>query len=324
VAPDLLRALRATGADLPFGDVEGLHPGVRLESTFWRILEPVSRRVVIAGATVCRDAGGTAWVASFLATGGPRGDRLVAEAAFDGVVASQDRPVLRAGNGALDAGPDHLRLRAGPRAWLELEWTGARRWPRSAFGGLGLAHALPGLSQYWHPHLLGGHVRGRAALGGRPVSLDGALVYGEKSWGRGGTPPRWWWGQGFFGEEATVCFAGGVLEVGPATPSATALVVAVGNDVLRAVAPFALVRLDAEPGRWALDARAAGWSATLRGTSEGEALALPVPVPAERRTALTTHQHQHGRLELEVRRGRRVAFSGVATLAGLELGRRAT
>jgi hypothetical protein len=33
---------------------------------------------------------------------------------------------------------------------------------RSAFGGIDPARAIRGLSQYWHPHLLGGRVDGSA------------------------------------------------------------------------------------------------------------------------------------------------------------------
>ena len=91
-------------------------------------------------------------------------------------------------------------------------------WPRRPFGGSGLAHVIPGLGQYWHPHVLGGRATGRAVLGDEVVDLDGADVYAEKNWGRG-FPERWWWGQAHGFERPDVClaFAGGDVALGPAT-----------------------------------------------------------------------------------------------------------
>ena len=43
-----------------------------------------------------------------------------------------------------------------------------------ALGGLGFAHLVPGLGQYWHPVLLGARVTGWAELAGARIDLDGA------------------------------------------------------------------------------------------------------------------------------------------------------
>ena len=63
---------------------------------------------------------------------------------------------------------------------------------------------MPGLGQYWTPHLLGARVTGEA-LGRR---LDGCRVYAEKNWG-GAFAGHWWWGQAPLAEDAGVAFAGG-------------------------------------------------------------------------------------------------------------------
>ena len=56
LADVLVRPLRATGADLPFGAPAGAHPGVALESYCWRIVDAPRRRALLVAATRCRDA----------------------------------------------------------------------------------------------------------------------------------------------------------------------------------------------------------------------------------------------------------------------------
>lgn len=82
-------------------------------------------------------------------------------------------------------------------------------------GLLRAAQLTPGLSQYWHPYLLGARVSGSAVVGGRAVSLDGARVYAERNWG-GAFPRSWWWGQAhdFADPEVSVAFAGGPVRLG--------------------------------------------------------------------------------------------------------------
>ena len=51
----------------------------------------------------------------------------------------------------------------GPGARVQATFERPVRWPRRACGAMGPAQAVPGLSQYWHPHLLGAAVRGERA-----------------------------------------------------------------------------------------------------------------------------------------------------------------
>ncbi|ELB91551.1 hypothetical protein Rwratislav_18634, partial [Rhodococcus wratislaviensis IFP 2016] len=55
--PRLLRAYRATGADLPFGNVLAAHD-VAMEGYFWRFTQPATGQVVIALAGINRAADG--------------------------------------------------------------------------------------------------------------------------------------------------------------------------------------------------------------------------------------------------------------------------
>jgi hypothetical protein len=213
----MLTRYRGTGADLPFMDPCGYH-GVAMEGYFWRLTHVASRTVIVVLAGVNRDGGGDTWgtvgiaghpggfsrsLAVDEASGAPRGV---------GVWAGEgDRTAIRADERSLT-----VDLGAGAR--LDARFQDAVGWPRGgAFGGIGPAQAIPGLSQYWHPYMLGGRVTGRARLGDREVDLDGATVYAEKNWGRGGFPPAWWWGQahGFEREDVCVAFAGGRAGLGP-------------------------------------------------------------------------------------------------------------
>jgi hypothetical protein len=166
---------------------------------------------------------------------------------------------------------------------------------------------VPGLPQYWHPHVLGGLVRG-----GR---WDGALVYAEKNWGPRFTE-HWWWGQaqGFPGADACVAFAGGrVLGGAP-----TAVVVRVEGRVLRLAPPFARMVSSVGAAGWRVRARSARWDVTMEGEATGAPAILPVPVMGERRVEPRSQQHLTGRLHATVRRGRRVWWQGESHLAGLE------
>ena len=134
----------------------------------------------------------------------------------------------------------HLRVDLGADARLELRFEDRVEWPRRAFGGTGPAQIVPGLPQYWHPHLLGGRVSGSG--------WDGAVVYAEKNWGPRFTE-HWWWGQAqaFEGADACVAFAGGrVLGGAP-----TGVVVRVEDRVLRLSPPFARARERGGRGRLA-------------------------------------------------------------------------
>jgi hypothetical protein len=287
-----------------------------MEGCYWRLSDPASGRCVVALCGVCR-APGDAWAVVALAAhpGGlvrwadvpaatADGDALGA-AAWDG----DGRTVLRGSE-------RRLAVDLGPDARLEAVLEGRVAWPRRAFGGLGVAHAVPGLPQYWHPAILAARVRGQAQLGGETVDLTGWDAYVEKNWG-GAFPGEWWWGQAGFGGDATAAFAGGRLG-GPL--AATAAVVRAGATLVRFAPPAAVVTATAGGGAWRVRARTPRWSATLEGERRGEPHLLPVPVPAERHSIVRSEHHLAGRMRVELRRGARLVLREESTLAGLEHG----
>lgn len=316
-----VRAYRATGADLPYGHPLAGHPGVTLESWSWRLVDPATRTVVLLAATAVAEVGGV-WLSVVLVAQHADGSRSVVERALGEVHSSPRSLAVEAGNGRFSANPGRLVLDLGPDAQLDVHIEEPFGWPRRALGGLGLGHVVPGLSQYWHPHLLGGTVRGRAVFGSRTVALDGATAYGEKNWGRSGIPRAWWWGQATCAPEVVLAFAGGTLDVGPARVPATAVAVRVGDGLAAFSPPLALISCRMGPRTWALDARSARWRVRVRATAEGEPFDLPVPVPGEQRTELLSHQHQDGELALTVWRDGRRRFAGTTSWAGLERGGR--
>src|SRR4051794_31565111 len=191
----LLDTYRRTGADLPFGDPRRPH-GVAMEGWFWRLTAAGTGDVVVVLAAVNRDRAGRAWGTAGLAAH-PGG--------FSAAVAAEE--AMADERGGVEGGDVLSATRAGvrvrlPDAVLDVELDRPGRWPRRAFGALGAAHAIPGLSQYWHPWLLRAAVRGRAVVAGREIDLDGAVAYAEKNWSNGGFPERWWWGQAHgFGDD---------------------------------------------------------------------------------------------------------------------------
>jgi hypothetical protein len=323
----MLARYRATGADLPWGDPGGYH-GVGMEGYFWRITQPATGVVVVVLAAVNRDAAGKTWGLVALAAH-PGG--FVRAATAGAASAARRRIGLRlagaSGRAVLEASDERLRVDLGPDARADVAFAERVPWPqRWAFGGIGPAQAIPGLSQYWHPHLLGARVTGTARAGADALHLDGATAYAEKNWGAGGHPPAWWWGQahGFEREDACVAFAGGEARLGPLPlRGATAVVVALGGEVLRLVAPPVPLRVDVGEHGWRLRARGARHRVEIEGHAAGaEPHLLPVPVPAERgRSEEQSAMHLAGALHLRVRRGARTLFAGDSALAGLERGR---
>ncbi len=295
-----LSRYRRTGADPPFGDPRRAH-GTRFEGYYWRLTDVAGGRVAIALCGVCRDVAGPWAIVAFASSDGLVRSRLepVAEVSFAGVD-------VRAG-ASLSASSEHLHVDLGADARLELRFGEKVGWPRRAFGGTGPAQILPGLPQYWHPHLLGGRVRGG--------EWDGAVVYAEKNWGARFTE-HWWWGQaqGFDGADACVAFAGGRVLGG----SPTGVVVRVEDRVLRLAPPFAALRTAIGATAWRVRARSARWEVEVEGEATGAPAVLPVPVPEERRVEPRSQQYLTGRLRVEVRRGGRVWWSGESVLAGLE------
>jgi hypothetical protein len=217
-------------------------------------------------------------------------------------------PILR-------ARPDGLDVRLAG-ATLQARFAGRRDWPRRAFGALGPAQAVPGLGQYWTPHLLSATVHGIATVGDRELSLDGAAVYGEKNWG-GAFAEHWWWGQASFEHGAGVAFAGGrVHGIAP-----TAVAAWTPSGLVALAPPLARTVARASGGEWHIRARSPRHTIEVRGDAPGPPLRLPVPIPAERRVDVRSAHHLAGRLEVTVRRGRRVWLRAESALAGLEDGR---
>jgi tocopherol cyclase len=322
----MLTAYRATGADPPFGDPRGWH-GVGMEGYFWRITHAPAGVVVVVLAAVNRDAAGATWGMTALAVH-PGG--FVRSATVDRVRAARRAIGLRfedeTGRAVLAADVERLRLDLGPDARVDVVFADRAGWPaHRAFGGIGPAQAIPGLSQYWHPHLLGARVRGGARAGAAELGLDGATAYAEKNWGAGGHPPAWWWGQaqGFERADACVAFAGGRAAIGPlALPDATSVVVALGGDVLRLVWPPAPLRVAVGEDGWRLRGRTALHRIEIEGRAGASAPhLLPVPFPEDRhRHEEQSAMHLAGALRVRVRRGRRTVFAGESLFAGLERG----
>jgi hypothetical protein len=309
----LLEAYRRTGADLPFGDPRRGH-GVRFEGYYWRFTDAAAGRVVIVLCGACRDAAGTWGVVALAAH--PEGlvrSHLVPTARVD-----PRRLGVEAGD-VLRGTESGLRVDLGPEAQLDVALREPRTWPRRGFGGTGPAQSVPGLPQYWHPHLLGARVDGEARVGGTAIDLSGATAYAEKNWGPAFTE-HWWWGQaqGFPGADACVAFAGGRIALGPVAAAPTAVVVRVEDRVLRLAPPFARMSAAVGAAGWRVRARAARWAVDLEGEAAGAPAVLPVPVPGERQVEDRSHQYLAGRLGVSVRRGRRTVFTGESRLAGLE------
>jgi tocopherol cyclase len=214
---------------------------------------------------------------------------------------------------------DRLEVDLGEDAGLEVQLDGAVGFRRR---GLGAAHLVPGLPQYWQPLVLAAGVRGWARVGGETVSLDGATAYVEKNWG-GAFPGRWWWGQAgaFGGAPVCVAFAGGPIRLAGVPVSPTTVVARVGDEVLRITPPAGRSRVAVRDGAWRVRARGPGTAVDLEGDADGIAPhALLVPIPGPVRTELRSRQHLAGRMQVTVRRGRRTLFAGESPLAGLELG----
>jgi len=319
----MLSAYRRTGADLPFADPRGYH-GVAMEGYFWRLTHVPSATVIIVLAGVNRDLAGKAWGTVGLAAHPGGFSRSVASADAGGARHGIGVWAGEEGETTLRAQADSLDVDLGPDARLQARFSETKTWPRGAFGGIGPAQAIPGLSQYWHPHLLGGRVSGSACIAGREIDLDGASVYGEKNWGRGGFPPAWWWGQahGFERDDVCVAFAGGRAGIGRAQVLATSLVVRVGDEVVRAVRPMHPMRIEVGVRGWRFHARTARHTIELEGRANGTPPhALPIPIAAERRNREeAASQYLASDVRLVVRRGRRMLFSGSSALAGLERG----
>src|SRR4051812_42522735 len=324
ILPRVRSAYRRSGADPPFGDPTAYH-GVAMEGYYWRFTDAAAGHVVVALLGISRDADDAPWGAIALAAH-PGG--LLRQAIAPTAWGDPAGLAVSAHDGArllFAAGPDHVVVDLGDAARLDVTLRAPRRWPpRAAFGGIGPAHAIPGLSQYWHPHLLGARAHGRLQLDGTTVALDGAQAYGEKNWGGGhGFPPAWWWGcaQGFDREDACVAFAGGRAGVGSLQAVATSLVVALGDDVHRVVRPLQPLRVRVDDRGFVLRARTARHRIEVEAHgAPGDEHVLPVPVPLQRRVDPGARQHLAGALRARVQRRGALVWEGETRLAGLERG----
>ncbi|WP_205699160.1 tocopherol cyclase family protein [Conexibacter sp. SYSU D00693] len=317
----MLARYRATGADPPFGDPRRPH-GTAMEGWFWRITHAQSGTVAIVLLGVNRDRTGAHWGTVGLAVHPGGFHRAIATSDAH---ASPSGDVVRAvddGRTVCRATPTSVAVDLGEDARLEVRLDGRVPWPRRAFGALGAAQALPGLSQYWHPTLLGARVTGTLQAAGRTLDLEGATAYAEKNWGSNGFPEDWWWGQahGFDREDVCVAFAGGRAGVGRLRTTATALVVRVGDRLCTTVRPLQPLRVAVSDRGWHLRTRDVEVEGHANGTAPH---LLPVPLPRERRhldEAAAQHLAGHLRVAVKGRRGR-TAYEGVSVLAGLERGR---
>jgi hypothetical protein len=289
-----------------------------MEGWFWRFTWPDGR----AAAALCGLCGDWALAALAAAPDFHR-SAILDDPRVDGVS-------IRIGP-AFAAEPERLRLDLGPDCRLDAELHAPVRWPRRAWGGLGPAGWVPGLGQYWHPHVLRAQATGTLVAGDARWDLAGASVYAEKNWGHG-FPARWWWGEAHDfgdGDPVTVAFAGGrvfggrVARLPGGDLEATALVVRMDGRLVRLGEPvLGPVRTETGPGRWRLRGR------TLRHDIELEAAADPVtaqrldvPVPHQRRVVPWSHHHvSGGALRVHVRRRGRTVYAGESANAGLELG----
>ncbi len=317
----MLTAYRATGADLPFGDPLPAH-GVAMEGYFWRFTDVAAGRVVVALIGVNRAADGH-WATLGLA-GHP--ESFLRDAVWPEAAADPHRLGACAG-AAFSGNAERVRVDLGPDARLDVQITDSVPWPRRALGGSSVFQSVPALNQYWHPHVLGGRAEGTATLAGREVVLDGAAVYAEKNWGRGGFPPSWWWGQahGFDREDVCVAFAGGEIVAGPFRHHVTAIVVRLGGQLIRLGDPvLSPVAAEVTDTSWRLRGRGPRWGVEIEGEAAlADGHVLPVPLPAERRNVPGAIEHLGGRMRVVVRRRGRVVYAGESRLAGLEHGGRA-
>ncbi len=312
-------AYRSTGADLPFRSPLPAH-GVAMEGYFWRFTDPVTGRVVIALNGVNRAADGH-WATLGLA-GHPNG--FLRTSVHPEAAAHPGRLGAYAGTAFLGEA-DRLRVDLGPRAWLDVRIGQQVPWPRRRLGGSSVFQAVPGLNQYWHPWLLGGTATGTATLGDEHWVLDGARVYAEKNWGRGGFPAAWWWGQahGFDEPGACVAFAGGRVHAGPLRTTVTALVVLLPDGTLARLGDPVVspVRARVSDEHWLLRGRSARWAVEVEGRSPlAAAHVLPVPLPGERRNVPGAIEHLAGTMRVWVRRDGRPVWAGESRLAALEHG----
>jgi hypothetical protein len=101
----------------------------------------------------------------------------------------------------------------------------------------------------------------------------------------------------------------------------TAVVVRLGERVLRFVPPLARAQARVAAHDWHVQVRSPRYRLELEGDAAREKpYRMPVPDVWERRVEMRSQQVLAGRLRLRVDRGRRMLIDAVSPLAGLELG----
>jgi len=308
----IVDAYRRAGADGLYGDPRRDHEA-GMEGYYWRLTDAARGRVVVALCGVCASPTGRWALVALAAHPGGRVRTTVVDAA----AGEPDGFGVRAA-AAVRASEGAVRFDLGRDAVLDVEIRDPWRWPRRAFGGSGIAHLVPGLGQYWHPHLLGGRARGELRIAGDRFNLDDASVYAEKNWGPS-FPPYWWWGQAdaFDAGDACVAFAGGAMRVAGIALRPTAVVARIGDRLIALRPPSARVVATVSGGHWRVRARSARHTVEIEG-DDGGAVALPIPVSGRRDWEPRAHQALGGRMNVVVHRDGRTLFRGESALAGLE------
>ncbi len=292
-----------------------------MEGYFWRFTDTASQRALIALIGVQRSSSGT-WALTGL---GAHPGQFWRQAVLTEATARRRGPGARSGSTFF--GDDRrVKVDLGPDAQLDVTLSGLTPWPKKRpFGGSSWFQMIPGLNQYWHPWLLGGHATGTATIGGETWQLDNADVYAEKNWGSDGFPDAWWWGQaqGFAEPEVCVAFAGGEVTAGPFRTKVTALVVRLPDGTLvrlgnPGVSP---VRATITDDSWILSGRSRSWQIEVQGHAPlSDALVLPVPLVEEHRGAPGALEHVGATMSVQVRHHGRLVWEGTSQLAGLEHG----
>lgn len=306
-------ALRRAGADLPGGNLGAAH-GTPMEGYYWRIVDDRNERVVVARCAVSGTGGERRGV---LALGAHPPNTFVSAVLGTDVAAAPDRFAVTAGH-RLTGTLEELRIRFDPACELHAQFTNHRPLP-GIFGGLGVAHLAPGLPTYWTPCAIMADVVGGFSYEGTHADLGGARVHIEKNWGSG-FPDDWWWGHAFFGDDASVVFAGGRIALPIGSIPATTVVLRLGHKVTCLVPPFAATRCTVGAGTWRVTARRPGWDVEIDGEAgPSPALELPGPMLTGGRVEPGALEHLAGRLALVVRSRGRLLYEGESHLAGLEV-----
>ena len=299
-----------------------------MDGWFWRITDPVQRRVAIAlvGLNTPRD--GSPWGILGLAqspdcllrtamvpeiSAASRGMRLQASGSEGSFTAHRHDIDVRVGDLHLEARLDDL-----------VDWQGR-------LGASSIFQTVPGLNQYWHPWLLGGAATGRLTGPDGVWEFTDAQLYAEKNWGRGGFPEHWWWGQaqGFEEREACAAFAGGQIHLGrPGRDTrlrtdVTALAVKLpdGRQVRLGNPGTSPVEARVEDGHWLVRGRSRHWNVRIEGVAPiASTFVLPIPLVEERRLAPGALEAQAGEMQVTVHHDGRLVWQGNSTLAALEKG----